>query len=74
MTRTYVVVDHDEDENGADGITSTGFRSRLDSHVLAPSPSRTRRKNDEPGGLTFQCPIARTALAHGVVEEREQDR
>ena len=57
----------------ADDITSTGFRSRLDSRVLAPLPSRTRTKNGEPGGLTLEYPVVRTALAHGVVEEREQD-
>jgi hypothetical protein len=57
----------------ADDITGTGFRSRLDSHILSSQPSQTRRNNDEPGGLTFQRPIARTALVHRVVEEREQD-
>ena len=57
----------------ANDIISTGFQSRLDSHVLSSHPSRTRRNNDEPGGLTFQRPIARTALVHGTVEEREQD-
>jgi hypothetical protein len=57
----------------ADDITGTGFQLRLESHVLPPSPSRTRTKNGEPGGLTVQCPIARTALVHGTAEEREQD-
>jgi hypothetical protein len=57
----------------ADDITSTGFQLRLDSLVLSSQPSRTRRNNDEPGGLTPHRPVARTALAHGVVEEREQD-
>jgi len=54
-------------------ITSTGFWSQLDSRLLAPSPSRTRTKNGEPGGLTLECPVVPTALAYGVVEEREQD-
>ena len=57
----------------ADDITSTGFQLRLDGRVLPSLPSRRRRNNGEPGGLTFQYPIARTALAHGTVEEREQD-
>src|ERR1019366_8793457 len=47
-----------------DDITGTGFQLRLESYVLAPSPSRTRRNNGEPGGLTPQRPVARTALAH----------
>lgn len=57
----------------ADRITSMCFQSQRNRRVPAWPSSRTRTKNGEPGGLTIQCPVARTALAHGVVEEREQD-
>jgi len=52
----------------AHDITSAGFQFRLDSHVLALSPSRTRRNNGEPGGLRVQeapgTPITLTMRVH----------
>ena len=54
-------------------ITNARSQPQLGSRPLARSSIRTRTKNSDPGGLTIQCPVARTALAHGVVEEREQD-
>jgi len=37
-------------------IAGTCFRSWLDRRVLASSPSRTRRKNGEPGGSRLNAP------------------